>query len=87
MKKRFSDEQIVGFLRLVESGQKTVAEVCREGGFSQPSFYQWKRKFGSMAESEVKRLRELEKENARLKPLLAERSLELDIVKEFLEKK
>ena len=87
MKKRFSDEQIVGFLRLVESGKKTVAEVCREGGFSQPSYYSWKRKFGSLAESEVKRLREMEKENARLKRLLAERSLELDIVKELLQKK
>lgn len=87
MKKRFSDEQIVGFLRSVESGQKSIAEVCREGGFSQPTFYAWKKKLGSMAEPEVKRLRELEKENGRLKRILAERDLELDVVKEYLQKK
>jgi putative transposase len=73
MKKRFTDEQIVGFLRQVESGEKSVAEACREGGFSQPTFYVWKKKLGLMAEPEVKRLRELEKQNARLKRLLAER--------------
>jgi putative transposase len=87
MKKRFSDEQIVGFLREVESGEKSVARVCREGGFSQPTFYAWKKKFGAMGETDVKRLRELEKENGRLKRLLAERDLELDVVKEFLQKK
>ena len=87
MKKRFSDEQIVGFLREVESGEKAVAQVCRDGGFSQPTFYIWKKKFGAMGEAEVKRLRELEKENSRLKRLLAERDLELDVVKELLQKK
>ena len=87
MKKRFTDEQIVGFLRQVEAGEKSIAEVCREGGFSQPTFYVWKKKLGSMSEPEVKRLRELEKENGRLKRLLAERDLELDVVKEFLQKK
>jgi transposase-like protein len=50
MKKRFSDEQIVGFLREVEAGEKSVAQVCREGGFSQPTFYVWKKKFGAMGE-------------------------------------
>jgi putative transposase len=87
MKKRFTDEQIVGFLREVESGGKSVAQVCREGGFSQPTFYGWRKRLGSMPESEVKRLRELEKENTRLKRLLAERDLELDVVREFLQKK
>ncbi len=52
MKKRFSDEQIVGFLREVESGEKSVAQVCREGGFSQPTFYVWKKKFGAMGDAE-----------------------------------
>lgn len=87
MKKRFTDEQIVRFLREVEVGGKSVAQVCREGGFSQPAFYAWKKKLGSMAEPQVKRLRELERENVRLKRLLAERDLELDVVREFLEKK
>ena len=54
---------------------------------SEPTYYAWKRKYGSMAEPDVKRLRELEKENARLKRLLAERDLEVDVMKEFLEKK
>jgi putative transposase len=87
MKKRFTDEQIIGFLREVQAGHKSVAQVCREGGFSQPTFYAWRKKLGSMSEPEIKRLRELEKENARLKRLLAERDLELDVVKEFLQKK
>jgi len=87
MKKRFSDEQIVGFLREVESGEKSVAQRCRDGGFSQPTFVVWKKKFGAMGEGELKRLRELEKENGRLKRLLAQRDLELDGVKEFLQKK
>jgi putative transposase len=54
---------------------------------SQPTYYAWKRKYGSMSEPDVKRLRELEKENARLKRLLAERELAIDVMKEFLEKK
>jgi putative transposase len=87
MKKRFTDEQIVGFLRQVESGEKSVMEACREGGFSQPTFYAWKKKLGSMSEPAVKRLRELERENGRLKRLLAERDLEVDVLKEFLQKK
>jgi putative transposase len=87
MKKRFSEEQIVGFLREHQVGGKTVEQLAREHGFSQNSFYIWKRKYGAMAEPEVKRLRELEKENARLKRLLAERDVEIDVMKEVLEKK
>jgi putative transposase len=87
MKKRFSEEQIVGILREGQAGQKTVQELCRPHGVSEPTYYTWKRKYGSMAEPDVKRLRELEKENARLKRLLAERDLEVDVMKEFLEKK
>ena len=87
MKKRFSEEQIVAILRDAESGQKPVGEVCRKYAISSPTFYVWRRKYGSMAESEVKRLRELEKENARLKRLLAERDVEVDVMKELLQKK
>ena len=87
MKKRFSDEQIVTVLREAQTGQKTVAEVCRACGISEPTYYTWKRKYGSMQEAEVKRLRELEKENARLKRLLAERDVEVDVLKEYLQKK
>ncbi|HVX85684.1 MAG TPA: transposase [Phycisphaerae bacterium] len=87
MKKRFSDEQVVAILREAESEQKTVAEICRKRGVSEPTYYNWKRKFASMAEPEVRRLRELEKENVRLKRLLAERDVEIDVMQEFLKKK
>lgn len=87
MKTRFSEEQIVGILREAEVGQKTVEQICREHGVSPNSFYTWKRKYGSMAEPDVKRLRELEKENSRLKRLLAERDVEVDVMKEIIEKK
>ena len=87
MKKRFKEEQIVAILREGQAGQQTVQELCRAHGVSEPTYYAWKRKYGSMAEPDVKRLRELEKENARLKRLLAERDLEVDVMKEFLEKK
>jgi putative transposase len=87
MKKRFTEEQIVGILREAETGKKTVGELARAHGISEPTFYVWRRKYGAMGEPDVKRLRELEKENARLKRLLADRCVELDVVKEFLEKK
>lgn len=87
MKKRFSEEQIVSILREGETGGKTIEQICRDHGLSQPTYYVWKRKYASMHEPDVKRLRELEKENGRLKRLLAERSLEIDVMKEFLEKK
>ena len=87
MKKRFTDEQIVGFLREAALGTKTIEQLAREHGFSPNSFYVWKRRFGSMAEPDVKRARELEKENARLKRLLAERDVEIDVMKEIIEKK
>jgi putative transposase len=87
MKKRFSDEQIVGFLREAELGTKSIEQLAREHGFSPNSYYVWKRKFGAMTEPDVKRARELEKENARLKRLLAERDVEIDVMKEIIEKK
>lgn len=87
MKKRFTDEQIVEILREHTAGQKTVEQICRERGVSENTFYTWKRKFGSMSEPDVKRARELEKENARLKRLLAERDVEIDVMKEIIEKK
>ena len=86
-KKRFSEEQIVAVLREGAAGGETVGEVCRRHGISEPTFYVWRRKYGSMPESDVKRLKELEKENARLKRLLAERDVEVDVMKELLQKK
>ena len=86
MKKRFSDEKVVSILREAAAGGKTVGEVCRRYAISEPTFYVWRRKYGSMPESEVKRLRELEKENGRLKRLLAERDVEIDVMRELLGK-
>jgi putative transposase len=87
MKKRFAEEQIVRILAQADRGDKTIEAICREHNVATPTFYAWRKKFGSMNEPDVKRLRELEKENARLKKLLADRTLEIDVMKEFLEKK
>lgn len=86
MKKRFSEEQIIGFLREAESGLP-VKELCRRHGFSEASYYLWRSKFGGMTVSDAKRLRELETENTRLKKLLAESMLEIEITREALRKK
>tara|TARA_R110002096_G_scaffold43479_23_gene117436 strand:+ start:11321 stop:11584 length:264 start_codon:yes stop_codon:yes gene_type:complete len=86
MKKRYSDEQIVGFLREAESGM-SVKELCRRHGFSEASFYAWRNKFAGLEVSDVKRLKALESENARLKKLLAEAKLEQEVTREVLRKK
>ena len=86
MKKRFSEEQIIGFLKEVDAGIP-VKELCRKQGFSEDSYYLWRSKFGGMSVPEAKRLKELETENTRLKKLLAETMLENEIVKEALKKK
>ncbi len=86
MKKRFTEEQIIGFLREAEAGL-AVAELCRRHGFSEASYYLWRSKFGGMNVSDAKRLKELETENIRLKRLLAESILENEVTKEALRKK
>jgi putative transposase len=86
MKKRFTEEQIIGFLKEVDAGIP-VKELCRKHGFSEASYYLWRSKFGGMSVPEAKRLKELESENARLKKLLAETMLETEIIKEALRKK
>lgn len=86
-KKRFTEEQIVSILREGAVGGGAIGEVCRRHGISEPTFYAWRRRFGSMPESDVRRLKELEKENARLKRLLAERDVEVDVMRELLQKK
>ena len=85
-KKRFSEEEITVVLREAERGEKSVDDLCKEHGVSVQSFYRWKAKYGGMETPDVKRLRELEKENGRLKRLLAERDLEVDAIREVLRK-
>ncbi len=90
MRKTHSPEQIIDILRQIEretNQGKTVAEVCRELSISEWSFYRWRQKYGGVEKSDAKQLRDLEKENARLKKLLAEKELDLDIVKEALKTK
>jgi putative transposase len=84
---QFSQEQIVAILQQAEKEDQSVQSVCREHNITQTTFYRWRRLYGGMNVSEVGRLKELEKENARLKRLLAERDLEVDLLKEYLAKK
>lgn len=86
VKKRFSEEQIIGFLREADRGVP-VKELCRKHGFSEASYYLWRGKFGGMDVSDARRLKALEAENARLKKLLAEEVLEKEVIKEALRKK
>jgi putative transposase len=86
MKKRFSEAQLIGFLREADAGV-AVKELCRRHGFSDASYYLWRRKFGGLEVSDAKRLKALEQENARLKKLLAEAVLEQAVTQEVLRKK
>lgn len=79
-KSRFSEEQIIGFLKEAEAGMK-VTEICRREGFSDATFYKWRAQFGGMEASEAQRLRALERENAELKKLLAEAHLDIAALK------
>lgn len=84
-KSRFTEAQIVTILREADKGP--IGEVAKKHGVSEQSIYTWRKRFGAMDANEVKRLRELAQENARLKKLLAERDLELDVMKEIAAKK
>jgi putative transposase len=86
MKKRFTEEQIIGFLREVDAGMP-VKDLCRRHGFSEASYYLWRGKFGGLDVSDAKRLKTLEAENAKLKKLLAEAMLEREVTREVLRKK
>jgi putative transposase len=83
---RFSESQIVAILKQQDNGQ-TVAQISREHGISDATFYAWKAKYGGMQVTEVKRIKELEEENRRLKKMYADLSLQHDITKEALTKK
>jgi putative transposase len=84
-KSRYSDEQIVRILR--ETDKLPVAEVAKRHGVSEQSIYGWRKRFGEMNTDDVKQFKVLEQENARLKKLLAERDLEIEVMKEIAAKK
>jgi putative transposase len=85
-KSKFSEHQIIAILRAVEGG-RTVRDVCREHEISDATYYQWKSKYGGMQASDIKRLRELEDENRRLKQMSADLLLENRALKDVIAKK
>jgi putative transposase len=85
-KSRFTETQIVSTLQKAEQGYK-ISDICRELGISEAIFYNWRSKYGGMNVSELKRVKELEEENARLKRMCAELSLMNDAMKGLIEKK
>jgi putative transposase len=86
MKKRFTEEQIIGILKEAEAGTK-VADVCRKHGISDATYYNWKSKFGGMSVSEAQRLKALEMENSKLKRLLADAHLDIAALKDVVGRK
>lgn len=85
-KSRFSDSQILAILKQAENGIP-VTELCREHGMSSAAFYKWRAKYGGMDASLMARMKELERENARLKKMYAETQLKYEVIQEALEKK
>lgn len=86
-KSRFREEQIIGILREAEARSGTIADLCREHGISAVTFYKWRNKYGGMDVSEARRLRLLEQENVRLKRLVVEKELSIQILQEINAKK
>ena len=84
-KSRFTDEQIVGILRQADAGA-SVTDLCRQHGITSTTFYRWKRKYGGMEPSEAQRLRKLEEENRRLKRVVADQALNIQVLNELLGK-
>lgn len=83
---RYKEEQIIGILKEVENGI-SVAEVCRKYGVSEQTVYRWRNTYGGLERSELQRLRELETENSRLKRIVAQQALDIDVLKEVVSKK
>ena len=85
-KSRFSEQQIAFVLRQAEEGTP-IAEVCRKAGISEASFYAWRKKYGGLLPSEMKRLKQLEEENQRLKKLVADLSLDREMLQDVIRRK
>ena len=89
-RKRYSSEQIIGYLREAEVLQakgSTIPQICKKIGVTEQTYYRWRRDYGSLSVDQAKRLKEVEKENSRLKRLVAELSLDKAILKEVAEGK
>lgn len=85
-KTKFTESQIIGILKEQEQGKK-VADICRDHGISQPTFYQWKSKYSGMDVHQLKRVKELEAEVAQYKKIVAEQTLDIRVLKDVIEKK
>jgi len=85
-RKRFSEEQIIAVLKEAEAGAK-VLDLCRKHGISDATFYNWKAKYAGMTVADVRRLRELESENAKLKRIVADQQLDISALKDLLGRK
>ena len=85
-KSKFTESQIVAILKEADVGMK-VADVCRNHGISQPTYYNWKSRYGGLGISELKRIREIEAEHSKLKRMYADLAMENDALKELIEKK
>ena len=85
-KSKFTEEQIAFALRMAETGTR-VAEVCRKFGITEQTYYRWKKKYGGLGVSELRRLKQLEDENRRLKRMVADLSLDKQMLQEVLSKK
>jgi putative transposase len=83
---RFTESQIVSILKEADAGMP-VKELCRKHGISSPTFYKWKARYGGLGASELKRIKELEAENAKLKRMYADKAMEADALKDLIEKK
>ena len=86
-KSKFTEEQVVALLREAEKGEKTIEGLCREKGIAAQTFYRWRRKFGGVEVKDLKRMRELERENTRLKRIVGEQALDISALKELTSKK
>ena len=87
MKKRFTDEQIIGVLREAEAGASTIKALCKKHNITEQTFFRWRNRFGGMDVPDAKRLKDLEAENAKLKRMVAEQLLVIDGMKEIVRKK
>ena len=83
---RLSEEQIVGILKEAEAGGTKIAELCRRHGISDATFYNWRNKYGGLEVSELRRLRQLEDENRRLKSIVADQALDIRALRDVLAK-
>jgi putative transposase len=86
-KPKLTDEQIVALLREAERGENTITELSKKAGVSEQTFYRWRNKFSGNTVQDVRKLKQMEKDNARLLRLLGQRDVEIDAMKELLAKK